>query len=223
MDHSPSAPLRVLVVARQPLARAGLRGLLAESADVQLVGVATSPEDAAVLARDLRPDVALAAWESGGADALVGLVETLGVGGTPLLVLGDAPPPAELSVVLRAGGRGFLLPDASADDVTAALRAVARGLLVLAPVLARAIPSPSLTGVVDAWSSEAALDQLLTDREREVLQLLALGLPNKTIARRLNVSEHTVKFHVGSILAKLDAGSRTEAVTRAARRGLLAL
>ena len=66
-------------------------------------------------------------------------------------------------------------------------------------------------------------DEPLTEREQEVLGLVALGLPNKTIAARLHISEHTVKFHVGSILAKLDAGSRTEAVTRAARRGLLTL
>src|SRR5207249_4410064 len=118
--------------------------------------------------------------------------------------------------------RGFLLADVTPEDVGAALHAVARGLVVIDPILVRALPS----FVADArpgGTTVLVVEQLLTDREREVLQLLSLGLPNKTIARRLGVSEHTVKFHVGSILAKLEAGSRTEAVTRAARRGLLAL
>jgi DNA-binding NarL/FixJ family response regulator len=215
-------PLRVLVVARQALARAGLRGVLGELADVTVVGLARSADEAETLARDLRPEVVLAAWDGADADAAVALVEALAAAGTPLVLLGEPPSPPDLAALVRAGLHGFVLGDATPEDVGAALRAVGHGLLVLDPILARALPALDTVARASA-PPELVAEQTLTEREREVLQLLALGLPNKTIARRLGVSEHTVKFHVGSILAKLEASSRTEAVTRAARRGLLAL
>jgi DNA-binding NarL/FixJ family response regulator len=218
-----TASLRVLVIGRQPIARAGLRGLLGELGDALVVGVGSSIEDAGMLVSDLRPDVVLAAWEQGDVNAVVALAETLGSHGAPLVLFGDAPPPPDLTLALRNGVRGFLLTDASAEDVGSALRAVARGFLVLPPVLGRALPVMTPLAAPELGAAEPGDEQPLTDREREVLQLLALGLPNKAIARQLNVSEHTIKFHVGSILAKLSAGSRTEAVTRAARRGILAL
>ena len=113
--------------------------------------------------------------------------------------------------------RAWLLPDAGADALTAAVAAVASGLTVYASELA---PSGDVGGLDADVGSEAVS---ITDRERDVLALLATGLPNKGIARRLDISEHTVKFHVGSLLSKLDAQSRTEAVTIAARQGLLTL
>lgn len=212
--------LRAVVVARQPIARAGLRGLLAARADVVVVGQGASTGDTAHLAADLRPDVVLAAWHAGDVEEVAALAETLGGAGTPLVLLGDLSAPVALGPLLRAGVRGFLLPDATADEIGAALHAVAQGLLVLDPLLGRSL---STVTVAPRPGGDLAADEPLTEREREVLALLALGLPNKTIAKRLRISEHTVKFHVGSILAKLGAGSRTEAVTRAARRGLLAL
>jgi DNA-binding NarL/FixJ family response regulator len=114
----------------------------------------------------------------------------------------------------------LLAADATADEIAAALAAVAQGMVVMEPRIGRLLAStvPSSGDLTVAPGEEQ-----LTDREHEVLQLVALGLPNKSIAARLKISEHTVKFHVGSILAKLDAGSRTEAVTLAARRGLLTL
>lgn len=225
IEYTPSVPalLRVLVIGRQPIARAGLRGLLGELGDTMVVGVGASFEDAGTLAADLQPDVVLATWDQGDVDGVVALAETLGAQGAPLVLFGDAPPPPDLTLALRTGVRGFLLPDAAAEDVGSALRAVARGFLVLPPVLGRALPVMTPLAAPDVGVAELGVEQPLTDREREVLQLLALGLPNKSIARQLSVSEHTIKFHVGSILAKLDAGSRTEAVTRAARRGILAL
>jgi DNA-binding NarL/FixJ family response regulator len=211
--------LRVLVVARQPMARAGLRGLLAEVPGVEVVGMARSPDEATDQARARGPDVVLGAWDRGDLDNAVALTELLASQGWPVVWLGDTPSPSDLQGLVRVGLRGFLLADAGSEDVYAALQAAAHGLLVVDPILARAVPGLATSPLLD----ESATDGTLTDREREVLQLLALGLPNKAIARRLGVSEHTIKFHVGSILAKLDAGSRTEAVTRAARRGLLAL
>jgi DNA-binding NarL/FixJ family response regulator len=220
-------PLGVLVVARQPIARAGLRGLLGELGDVLVVGVATTVEHASGLAPDVAPDVVLMGWQTGDLVEVAGLAETLGANGVPLVLLGSPPSPDEFAILLRAGARGFLLSDATADDVGAAIAAVARGLLVLDPLLVRALPATNPTTLsVQTSPGEPSTERellQLTEREREVLQLLALGLPNKTIAKRLNITEHTVKFHVGSILAKLDAGSRTEAVMHAARQGMLTL
>jgi DNA-binding NarL/FixJ family response regulator len=144
--------------------------------------------------------------------------------------LGDAFPTAPLVFIggdpaadgpgLSAGAVAYLPPDADAATLAAAVRGVALGLTVVDPALIVA------AGV--HFHSRSALDpappgETLTTREREVLALVAAGLPNKTIARELGISEHTAKFHVGSLLAKLGAASRTEAVTIATRRGLLAI
>jgi DNA-binding NarL/FixJ family response regulator len=210
-------PLRVLIAARRPVVRAGLRGILAERGDVLVVGASESVEDTSHQVAELQPDVLLVAWESGDAIAAAGLTNAASVVATPIVLVGETPAARELRSVLRAGIRGFILSDATADEIGAALHAVAQGLLVLATTLERL-----LTGPEDAFD-DSSTGEPLTDREREVLQFMAHGLPNKTIASRLRISEHTVKFHVGSILAKMDAASRTEAVTRAARRGLLSL
>lgn len=210
--------LSVLVVGRQPLARAGLRGLLAELRDVRVVGQAAAAVEAAEVAAAERPHVALAAWDAGDREGIAALADALGAAGVPLVLLADGPAPPNLDALVWAGLRGLLLSDATADELGAALHAAAQGLLVLDAALVRALAPADARREVGPATGDP-----LTEREREVLQLLALGLPNKTIARRLGISEHTAKFHVGSILAKLEAGSRTEAVTRAARRGLLAL
>jgi DNA-binding NarL/FixJ family response regulator len=218
------ASVRAIIAARQPIARAGLRGLLADLSDVTVVAVTTAPADASRAAAELRPDLVLLAWEGEEVEVVVALTETLADTGAALIVVvGEPPPPSAVLAFLRAGGRGVLPGDVASEDLGAAIRAVARGLLVLPPALTRALATPSAAAVLDEFGQSGQPESPLTEREREVLQLLALGLPNKTIARRLNVSEHTVKFHVGSILAKLNADSRTEAVTRAARLGLVTL
>ena len=123
---------------------------------------------------------------------------------------------------LSPHGWGVVSPDASTGQLQAAVSAVAQGLIVLSTTQAehmleqqRAI---EFSDIDPALPSEA-----LTTREREVLELLSQGLPNKLIARRLQISEHTVKFHVSSIYAKLGATSRTDAVSRGVRRGLITL
>jgi len=118
---------------------------------------------------------------------------------------------AMMRPALAAGARGAVLRNATADRVIAAVVAVSHGLTVV-------------DGPFSAAASESTFDlEDLTAREAEVLALLADGLSNKRIAARLEISEHTAKFHIGSILTKLDASTRTEAVVRAARRGLLLL
>jgi len=206
---------RVFVVAEHPFARAGLRALLGDQAAIDVVGEASSLEEASPLVLETHADAVIAAH-------LDGSVRSGPASDGPPVVLlgGDDLAAADLAPLLRGPVRAILSADASAEELGAALQAVTQGMLVIEPrvaqMLAAAVPVPQSD--VDDGSEEA-----LTDREREVLQLVALGLPNKTIATRLSISEHTVKFHVGSILGKLDAGSRTEAVTRAARRGLLTL
>jgi DNA-binding NarL/FixJ family response regulator len=213
-------PLRVLIVARQPIARAGLRGLLEDSPHLTLVGQGQSASDTTVALAERTVDVVLSVWEGGHLDDALGLAALATGYGVPLVLMtSESAETRELAGALRAGARGVLLLDAGAEDVEAALRAVVRGLLVVDPLLGPAWPS---VGMAELEEQDAS-GEPLTEREREVLALIALGLPNKSIAARLAISEHTVKFHVGSILAKLGAGSRTEAVTRAARRGWLAL
>lgn len=134
-----------------------------------------------------------------------------------VLVGGD---PAADGPGLAGGAVAYLPPDADAAILAAAVRGVALGLTVVDPALivAAGVHIHSRTQVDGLPPGEP-----LTTREREVLELVASGLPNKTIARELGISEHTAKFHVGSLLAKLGAASRTEAVTIATRRGLLAV
>lgn len=123
----------------------------------------------------------------------------------PIVLLTEQP----ATTMLRQGARGALPPNASPSEIRAALEAAAAGLLVL----------PALR------SADATLDakSALTQREQEVLRLLAEGVGNKEIAWRLNITEHTVKFHVSSLMSKLGAGSRTEVVTQGIRRGYVSL
>jgi DNA-binding NarL/FixJ family response regulator len=194
--------------------------MLADRDDVTVVGEASSLEEASPLLVELEPDVVLAAAGAEWPNRLVPALDAQASDSVPLVLLGGDPTPAELASLLHGPVRGLLSADATGDEIAATLASVAQGMLVIEPRIGRALiatlPAPET-------QTPAAEDEPLTEREQEVLGLVALGLPNKTIAARLHISEHTVKFHVGSILAKLDAGSRTEAVTRAARRGLLTL
>ena len=211
---------RVLIAATYPTVRAGLAAVLRGETGIEVVGEAAGAAELKALAASLEPDAVLAELESADdemADAiwqLAGRSADLGV-----VVIGDATERWALDA-LRAGVRGVLPRDASGGEMAAAVLAAAHGLVVLdAAALAPLLPresSPVVAAVTMPGASET-----LTPRELEVLRLLSEGLGNKMISRRLGISEHTVKFHVGSIMAKLNAGSRTEAVTGAARRGLI--
>ena len=127
----------------------------------------------------------------------------------PVVLLTDQ----SVSSMVRQGARGVLPPNATPLEIRAALEAAAAGLLVLPAQEAETWPAPSFV----------TTDATITNREREVLRLLAEGVGNKEIAWRLSITEHTVKFHVSSLMSKLNAGSRTEAVTQGIRRGYVAL
>jgi len=207
--------LRVLIVAADPLARAGLARLIAELPGFRTVG---HMGDGAPSADDLPlfdPHVIVVdlGWEPQSPLSL-GHLKTLRSEGPPVVVL--LPNAAHAAAARAAGATGLLRRDVDAERLAAALAAVAAGLIVLDPELA---PDLWLGGASDQLSPA---DEL-TPRELEVLRLLAEGVSNRAIAVRLGISDHTVKFHVTAIMEKLGAQSRTDAVVRAARLGLIVL
>jgi NarL family two-component system response regulator YdfI len=211
--------IRVFIVAASPLARAGLENLLA-ARGAQVVGSIAAIETLADLLSEAAPDVVLV--DSSG-EPIESTLESVAASGltldVPLVIVGDGISAAASAEALRAGIRAALPTDISPEQLVAALEAAASGLLVLHP-------SHAADGLPAAPTPAAAFDELtesLTRREVEVLQMLAGGLSNKEIAARLNISDHTVKFHVASILGKLSAASRTEAVSIGIRRGLVLL
>jgi two-component system, NarL family, response regulator YdfI len=213
--------IRVFIVAASPLARSGLEQLLA-GPEIEIVGSAVDLDSAAGLLSEpeAEPDVIVvdASRESGAnVTGLSAASSDIGAD-IPIVVLesGDNAAAADL---LRQGVRAILPAGISPSELIAALRAVASGLIVLHQSTLGALPH---VGVNTSRATEE-FTEALTKREREVLQMLAAGLGNKEIAAKLNISDHTAKFHVGSILGKLGAASRAEAVAMGIRRGLVLL
>jgi two-component system nitrate/nitrite response regulator NarL len=211
--------VRVLIVADDPLARAGLAALLTGQPECTVVGQVAREANLADAVAVYQPDAVL--WDLGW-DPLPGPAHEADLEGFTELgdllvpVLALLPDEAFAADAWIAGARGLLLRNVGAEALASALLAVAQGTIVLDPGLADAV-LPSRDELPESLVEE------LTPRELEVLQLLAEGLPNKTIAYRLDISEHTVKFHVNAILGKLGVQSRTEAVVRATRLGLIIL
>ncbi|MGC4047768.1 MAG: response regulator transcription factor [Armatimonas sp.] len=213
--------VRVLLVADEPGVRSGLSALLSRESSLRIVGEAPARREALLETLGTTPaDVVLLDATHSHPEALsTALSALIRVGPHPALVALGEQPSHEVPALTEANwlpGWGYFLRhkgDGSAP-LAAALRAAALGTVVLDRHL-------RLGGAVRTETLGPAPD--LTQREREVLALLALGLPNKQIASRLGVTPHTAKFHVAQILQKLEAESRTEAVTLAARRGWLSL
>jgi DNA-binding NarL/FixJ family response regulator len=208
----PEPETNVLVAARYPAVRAGLRALIEDAGGLRVAG------DAALEGLEEAPlphfDVLVADLGEDAETRLEELDEALP--GVAAVILADWEAGSLARAPVSGAARGYLGRDAAPQELAAAVHAVARGLTVIEPALLglmlRAAPTP-----------EGALDGALTEREHEVLRLVARGLPNKGIALELGISEHTAKFHVGAILSKLGAASRAEAVMAAARRGILPL
>ncbi len=201
--------LRVLVVAEDSLARAGLAALLGEQPGCTVVGQADGGPELASSVAVCGADAIV--WDLGWEPASA-LEHLAGLPADAPPVVALAPTEPYAAEAWRAGARGLLPRDALPASLLQALAAAAQGLAVL---------DPALTGSL-APAAERAPESApgaLTPRERQVLQLLAEGLPNKAIAHRLGVSENTAKYHVNAILGKLGAQSRTEAVIRATRLG----
>jgi two-component system, NarL family, response regulator YdfI len=213
--------IRVFIVAASPLARSGLQQLLA-SPEIEIVGSAVDLDSAAGLLSEpeAEPDVIVvdASRESGANIAGLSAASSDIGADIPIVVLESADN-GSATDLLRQGVRAILPAGISPAELIAALRAVASGLIVLHQSTLGAFPHAA----VNTSRATGEFTEALTKREREVLQMLAAGLGNKEIAAKLNISDHTAKFHVGSILSKLGAASRAEAVAMGIRRGLVLL
>lgn len=216
----PSVSLRVLVAADDPLARRMIASLLPAAVTAISVG---AQGDLRLAARESQADVVL--WDLGADPTRAGdrLVDAEPMEVPAIMLLPDA---TWCRAALAAGARAVLPRDVDAPALAATLDAVTRALVVIDPGLCAqmiARMSDATAGVVSAPRASEGTEEPLTAREREVLQLLAEGLANKHIAQRLGISDHTVKFHVNAVMAKLGVQSRTEAVVRALRQGLVML
>jgi NarL family two-component system response regulator YdfI len=209
---------RVFIVAAPLRARRELTALLDDAPDVEVAGTASSVDGAAEDWEEL--DVLLIRDSGESTDELFDSLEDHGLARqTAVLLLLDQATPNKANRAMQLGVRGILPADVTAAQLTSAVSAVAKGLLVLQPAeLALASASTQSRN-----GETAELFEPLTPREKEVLQMLASGLGNKQIAAHLKISDHTAKFHVASILGKLGASSRTEAVSLGLRRGLILL
>lgn len=209
--------LRLLVVAEDPLARAGLATILADQPGCEVVGQSGVGESVLANLEAFQPDAIIwdLGWDNEGSlSSLEDLVAGEREAGPAIIALLSDQGGA--AAAWSAGARALLLRDVTGEQLRAAAEAVANGLVVIDPLFAGSLLS---AGSPD----EPAPVQELTPRELQVLNLLAEGLANKNIAQNLAISEHTVKFHVNAIMGKLGAQSRTEAVVRATRLGLISL
>jgi DNA-binding NarL/FixJ family response regulator len=205
--------IRVAVVDDHPIVRQGLVAALEDEPDFDVVGAAGSAEEAFALVARVQPDVVLLDLELpgiGGVEAIPRLIAANAHG--RILVFTAYDTEERVLGALRAGAKGYLLKGATADEIARSVRVVVAGGSALEPRVAARL--------IDEVSGPRGAGPL-TARERQVLQLIAAGHPNKQIARELNISERTVKFHATSLLRKLGAENRAQAVALAAQRGLL--
>jgi DNA-binding NarL/FixJ family response regulator len=203
--------IRVLLADDHPFLRAGLEQLLASAPDVTVVGSAADGEEAIALAAERRPDVVLMDIEMPGTDGIEATRRILAAEpGTRVVVLTSFSDRRRIFDALDAGAIGYLLKDADPDDLFRGLRAAARGEAPLDPKVAVQV----LAARADPQRAE------LTARELEVLGLVRAGLPNKLIARRLGITERTVKAHLTHIFQSIGVTDRTQAALWAQQRGL---
>jgi DNA-binding NarL/FixJ family response regulator len=213
--------LRVVVADDQAMVRAGFRSLLNEEPDLEVVGEAADGEQAVAAVRRFRPDVALMDIRMPTVDGLEATRRIVADGlATRILILTTFDLDEYVYEGLRAGASGFLLKDASPEQLIAAIHVVAEGEAVLAPTVTRRVVEAFARIPAADDALRAALESL-TAREREVLRLLARGRSNAEIARELFVSEATAKTHVRHVLSKLDLRDRVQAVVFAYESGLV--
>jgi DNA-binding NarL/FixJ family response regulator len=206
--------IRVLIVDDHPIVRAGIEGILVRQDDVEVVGEATTGAEAVVMTRDLVPDVVLMDLRMPEMDGVEAIKQIKRANEhVHVLVLTTYDSDADILRAVEAGATGYLLKDTPRDDLFRAIRAAARGEYVLAPVVATRLMSRVRTPGED----------MLSNREIEVLRIAARGASNKEIARQLWISEATVKSHLVHIFAKLGVADRTAAVMVGLKRGMLRL
>lgn len=209
--------IRILVSDDHPIVRDGLVAVLSTQADFVVVGQAGTGQEVVDQVLALQPDIVLLDLEMpllNGVQALERLSEL----GQPIKAIAFTAFDADdmILAAVKAGARGYLLKGAPREELFNAVRIVHAGGSLLQPIVA----SRLIARMADQ-STVSASPEALTAREQEVLALLAVGLPNKEIGDRLTITERTVKFHVSSILGKLGASNRTEAVSIAVQQGLI--
>ncbi|HEU5470929.1 MAG TPA: response regulator transcription factor [Actinophytocola sp.] len=215
--------IRVVVADDQAVVRAGFRTILESEVDIEVVGEAADGAAAVAVARRHRPDLVLMDVRMPGTD---GIAATRQLAGTavpepiPVLVVTTFDLDEYVFAALRAGASGFLLKDTEPDELVTAVRVVAAGDGLVAPAVTRRLIA-EFARVSAAPEPSSGADPLaeLTEREREILLLIARGLSNAEIARTLVVSASTVKTHVGNLLAKLGCRDRVQAVVLAYETG----
>lgn len=214
-----SDTIRILIVDDHPVVRHGLRGMLSLKPGLEVVGEAEDGEEAVLQARLLKPDVILLDLMMPRKDGLA-VIQALKQEAHPanILVLTSLTGDEKLLAAIEAGVLGCLLKDSSPQELVRAIRDVSRGELALHPAIARKLlrssPSSLETG---------SPHDLLTEREIDVLKLMAQGLSNRDIADKLVISDQTVRGHVSNILEKLQLANRTQAVLYALRQGIASL
>jgi DNA-binding NarL/FixJ family response regulator len=206
--------IRVLVVDDHPIVRQGLVSVLGDEDDFEVVGEASSGREAVARVQRLQPDVVLLDLEMPDLDGVAAIPQLLAQRpGLGILVFTAYDTDERVLGAVRAGARGYLLKGASAEEIARGIRSVYAGSSYLEPrvtsKLIAEVSAPRRGGLV------------LSAREKEVLRLVADGLPTKQISISLSITERTVKFHVNSIFRKLGADNRAQAVALAAQRGLL--
>jgi DNA-binding NarL/FixJ family response regulator len=202
--------IRLLLAEDHPVVRAGLERLLGNEADIELVGAAADGAEAVELAGELRPDVVLMDLSMPVMDGIEATRRIVSAhdGAVSVVVLTSFADREQVIEALDAGASGYLLKDAEPEELVRGIRAAARGEAPLAPRAAREVL---------AARSEPRPDADLSTREREVLVLVARGLPNKRIARELEISEKTVKAHLTSVFQRIGVTDRTQAALWAQR------
>jgi two-component system, NarL family, response regulator YdfI len=202
--------IRIFIIAQSIVTQAGLSALLTNDPELEVVGSAIRPDSIPVI-NSSQVDVVLIEQ-----NAVADFIATVTDSATVLLI--DELSNEAFTDHLRLGVRAVLPNDVSSDELINAIKAASVGLTVLHPELLE-----SLTSLLPITRSMDIQSTVLTPREIEVLEMLAEGLGNKAIAQRLHLSEHTIKFHISSILGKLNVSSRTEAVILGARQGWIFL
>lgn len=208
--------IRILIVDDHPIVREGLAAVLEAQDDMEIAGEAADGADAVTKFETLRPDIVLMDLAMPGTDGVEAIrrIRELDAGAR-VVVLTAYDTDDRIFQAVQAGARGYLLKGAPRDEIFRAIREVNNGGSLLEPAIAGKL----LTRVGDILRGGAV--EQLTPRELDILTLMARGLRNKEIASQLYITERTVKFHANAIYRKLDVGSRTEAVSKALRHGLV--